>query len=288
MTKRESHRLETVDTIHRKEDTSIREADASARELLHYENITFQREGQEILRGVYWDVKESENWAVVGLNGSGKSTMLSMIPAIHMPTSGILRVFGKEFGTCYWSSVKERIGFVSASLARFYQTLYKQTVEEIIISGRYHTIGTYCTLTAEDHTSANVLLKDFQLSHRRHHTFGILSTGEQRRTLLGRAVMGDPDLLILDEPCAGLDVKHREAFLTTLVQMSKRGIPFVYVTHQIEEIMPPVTHVAIVAEGQVVQKGPKRDILTDAVLSELYGVAVHVLWRKERPFMIVA
>lgn len=132
------------------------------------------------------------------------------------------------------------------------------------------------------------MLEDFQLSHRRHHTFGILSTGEQRRTLLARAVMGNPDLLILDEPCAGLDVKHREEFLTTLVKMSKRGIPFVYVTHQIEEIMPPVTHVAIVAEGQVVQKGPKRDILTDAVLSELYGVEVHVLWRKERPFMIVA
>ena len=104
-------------------------------ELLHYEDVKFRREGREILKGINWHVEEGENWALLGLNGAGKSTMLSMIPAYQIPTTGLLRVFGHEFGKYAWPKIKARLGFVSSALGQFQSTLDKQVVEDVVISG---------------------------------------------------------------------------------------------------------------------------------------------------------
>ena len=223
---------------------------------------------------------------MLGLNGSGKSTLLSMIPAYTFATSGEVSVFEKKFGTCVWAEVKEKVGFVSSSLNTFSDSLNNQTLNNIVLSGKYNSIGIYQEITQKDREKANNIIKDFKLSHLKLNKYITLSQGEQRKTLLARAFMNEPSLLILDEPCSGLDIRAREIFLKTLEE-SKSDIPFIYVTHQIEEIIPSITHVAILDNGEIVSQGNKFEVLTEENLSKLYGIDLKIEWSNDRPWLIV-
>ena len=256
------------------------------KEILSYKNVSFRRDGREILKNINWDIKKDENWALLGLNGSGKSTLLSMIPAYTFATSGEVSVFEKKFGTCVWAEVKEKIGFVSSSLNTFSDSLNNQTLNNIVLSGKYNSIGIYQEITQKDREKANNIIKDFKLSHLKLNKYITLSQGEQRKTLLARAFMNEPSLLILDEPCSGLDIRAREMFLKTLEE-SKSKIPFIYVTHQIEEIIPSITHVAILDNGEIVSQGNKFEVLTEENLSKLYGIDLKIEWSNNRPWLIV-
>lgn len=257
-------------------------------EVLHYENVKFRRDGRAILKGVDWHVEEGENWALLGLNGAGKSTMLSMIPAYQIPTTGLLRVFGHEFGKYAWPKIKTRLGFVSSALGQFQSTLDKQVVEDVVISGAFNSIGIYQKVDSAVRERGIQLLSEFGLDYLEGHRFYTLSAGEQRRVLLARAIMANPDLLILDEPCSGLDLPAREQFLKTVESMARdERKPFIYVSHQIEEIMPSITHVAIIKDGLIVYKGKKQDILTDDILTDVFGIDVSVVWEQDRPWVIV-
>ena len=254
--------------------------------ILSYKNISFRRDGREILKNINWEIKKGENWALLGLNGSGKSTLLSMIPAYTFATSGEVSVFEKKFGTCVWAEVKEKVGFVSSSLNTFSDSLNNQTLNNIVLSGKYNSIGIYQEITQKDREKANNIIKDFKLSHLKLNKYITLSQGEQRKTLLARAFMNEPSLLILDEPCLGLDIRAREIFLKTLEE-SKSKIPFIYVTHQIEEIIPSITHVAILDNGEIVSQGNKFKVLTEENLSKLYGIDLKIEWSNNRPWLIV-
>lgn len=254
--------------------------------ILSYKNVSFRRDGREILKNISWEIKKSENWALLGLNGSGKSTLLSMIPAYTFATSGEVSVFEKKFGTCVWAEVKEKVGFVSSSLNTFSDSLNNQTLNNIVLSGKYNSIGIYQEITQKDREKANNIIKDFKLSHLKLNKYITLSQGEQRKTLLARAFMNEPSLLILDEPCSGLDIRAREIFLKTLEE-SKSDIPFIYVTHQIEEIIPSITHVAILDNGEIVSQGNKFEVLTEENLSKLYGIDLKIEWSNNRPWLIV-
>lgn len=254
--------------------------------ILSYKNISFRRDGREILKNINWEIKKGENWALLGLNGSGKSTLLSMIPAYTFATSGEVSVFEKKFGTCVWAEVKEKIGFVSSSLNTFSDSLNNQTLNNIVLSGKYNSIGIYQEITQKNREKANNIIKDFKLSHLKLNKYITLSQGEQRKTLLARAFMNEPSLLILDEPCLGLDIRAREIFLKTLEE-SKSDIPFIYVTHQIEEIIPSITHVAILDNGEIVSQGNKFEVLTEENLSKLYGIDLKIEWSNNRPWLIV-
>lgn len=256
------------------------------KEILSYKNVSFRRDGREILKNINWDIKKDENWALLGLNGSGKSTLLSMIPAYTFATSGEVSVFEKKFGTCVWPEVKEKIGFVSSSLNTFSDSLNNQTLNNIVLSGKYNSIGIYQEITQKDREKANNIIKDFKLSHLKLNKYITLSQGEQRKTLLARAFMNEPSLLILDEPCSGLDIRAREIFLKTLEE-SKSKIPFIYVTHQIEEIISSITHVAILDNGEIVSQGNKFEVLTEENLSKLYGIDLKIEWSNNRPWLIV-
>ena len=235
--------------------------------ILSYKNVSFRRDGREILKNINWEIKKGENWALLGLNGSGKSTLLSMIPAYTFATSGEVSVFEKKFGTCVWAEVKEKVGFVSSSLNTFSDSLNNQTLNSIVLSGKYNSIGIYQEITQKDREKANNIIKDFKLSHLKLNKYITLSQGEQRKTLLARAFMNEPSLLILDEPCSGLDIRAREIFLKTLEE-SKSDIPFIYVTHQIEEIIPSITHVAILDNGEIVSQGNKFEVLTEEKITQ--------------------
>ena len=254
--------------------------------ILSYKNVSFRRDGREILKNINLEIKKDENWALLGLNGSGKSTLLSMIPAYTFATSGEVSVFEKKFGTCVWAEVKEKVGFVSSSLNTFSDSLNNQTLNNIVLSGKYNSIGIYQEITQKDREKANNIIKDFKLSHLKLNKYITLSQGEQRKTLLARAFMNEPSLLILDEPCSGLDIRAREMFLKTLEE-SKSDIPFIYVTHQIEEIIPSITHVAILDNGEIVSQGNKFEVLTEENLSKLYGIDLKIEWSNNRPWLIV-
>jgi len=256
------------------------------KEILSYKNVSFRRDGREILKNINWEIKKDENWALLGLNGSGKSTLLSMIPAYTFATSGEVSVFEKKFGTCVWAEVKEKVGFVSSSLNTFSDSLNNQTLNNIVLSGKYNSIGIYQEITQKDREKANNIIKDFKLSHLKLNKYITLSQGEQRKTLLARAFMNEPSLLILDEPCSGLDIRAREIFLKTLEE-SKSDIPFIYVTHQIEEIIPSITHVAILDNGEIVSQGNKFEVLTEENLSKLYSIDLKIEWSNNRPWLIV-
>ena len=254
--------------------------------ILSYKNVSFRRDSREILKNINWEIKKGENWALLGLNGSGKSTLLSMIPAYTFATSGEVSVFEKKFGTCVWAEVKEKVGFVSSSLNTFSDSLNNQTLNNIVLSGKYNSIDIYQEITQKDREKANNIIKDFKLSHLKLNKYITLSQGEQRKTLLARAFMNEPSLLILDEPCSGLDIRAREIFLKTLEE-SKSKIPFIYVTHQIEEIIPSITHVAILDNGEIVSQGNKFEVLTEENLSKLYGIDLKIEWSNNRPWLIV-
>lgn len=257
--------------------------------ILSYKNVSFKRDGREILKNINWEIKEGENWALIGLNGSGKSTLLSMIPAYTFATKGEVSVFDKKFGACVWAEIKERVGFVSSTLNTFSDRLNNQSLINVVLSGKYNSIGIYQEITQKDREKANNIIKDFKLSHLKLNKFGTLSQGEQRKTLLARAFMNSPSLLILDEPCSGLDIRAREIFLKSLEENSKNknAIPFIYVTHQIEEIVPSITHVAILDNGEIVAQGNKYEVLTDENLSKLYGIDIKIEWSNNRPWLIV-
>ena len=258
------------------------------KEILNYKNITFKRDGRKILKDINWKVCESENWALLGLNGSGKSTILSMIPAYSFATSGELSVFGKTFGSCVWNDVKTKVGFVSSTLNNFSDRLNTQTLSDVVLSGKYNSIGIYQEITQQDREEANKIIDDFKLTQLKTNKFSTLSQGEQRKTLLARAFMNKPELLILDEPCSGLDIRAREIFLKSLEENFKnKNMPFIYVTHQIEEIISSVTHVAILDKGEIVAQGNKFEVLTEENLSKLFDIDLKIEWSNDRPFLLI-
>lgn len=253
---------------------------------LRFTDVTFRRDGRPILRGVNWTIKKNECWVLLGRNGSGKSTLLSMIPALTYPTTGSVEVFGHTFGKHPWENIRKRTSFVSSTLHNYLSTLHGMTVEEIVLSGKYLTIGLYDEPTAEDMEQTAAMMYDFHLTHLREKRFATLSEGERRRTLTARALMNPAELLVLDEPCSSLDIRERESLLQALerrVENTEKTV--LYVTHSLEEIMPFITHVAILEDGVMCAAGTKKEILTEDRLGELYHCRVRLDWDYDRPWM---
>lgn len=258
------------------------------KELVAFEGVNFRRDGRVILKDVHWKIMEGENWALLGLNGSGKSTLLSMIPAYTYPSQGIVRVFGHQFGKYQWDKIRSRIGFLSSTLDLFSSTMGSSYIDEIILSGKRGTARVYEEVTEEDREKARHLVEEFELGHILQTRFRDMSHGEKRRALVARAFMNEPSLMILDEPCASLDLRARERLLKSLNnEVSGNKYPFIYVTHQIEEIIPAISHVAILHRGEILQAGPKHDVIKDTYLSQLYEMDLRVEWEGERPWIII-
>lgn len=258
------------------------------KEIIKYENISFIRSDRKILDNINWTVNKGENWAILGLNGSGKSSIINMLTAYEIPTKGDISIFGEKFGYYDWTEIKQKIGFVSNTLNRFLPTLNNQTVKNIVLSGKYSSIGIYKEISEDDIKKADFLLKAFRLEHLESNKFKNLSQGEQRLTLLSRAFMNNPKILVLDEPCSGLDIRARENFLSSLEdQILQNNTTIIYITHNTEEILPSITHVAILKNGKIIAKGLKKEILTNTILSEAYSTDVEISWKNERPWTLV-
>lgn len=243
--------------------------------------ICWERD-QNILRDISWQVKEGEHWCIVGLNGSGKTTLLNMINGYIWPTRGSIQVLGHTFGEVDLRELRKLIGWVSSSLQ---QKLYgNETAEEIVLSGKFASIGLYDHTDAEDRDAVQELLEFLGCGKLAHRTYNTLSQGERQKILIARALIATPKLLILDEPCSGLDMFAREQLLRTIDTIAKQpdAPTLLYVTHHIEEIVPVFTHTLLLRDGSVFRAGLKSDTITPALLSEFFGVPMEVCQQNGR------
>ncbi len=245
--------------------------------VLQLTDVTVARDGNTILDSVNWTVNSDERWVVLGPNGAGKTTMLRIAAAMMHPTSGTALVLEEQLGKVDLAELRPMIGFASTAMAR---TLPKnEKVLDVVLTAAYSVAGRWNEEYDDlDVRRAQRVLAEWQLDHLADRLFGTLSDGEQKRVQIARSVMTDPELLLLDEPAASLDLGAREELLQMLggYAQSPLAPAIVMVTHHAEEIPLGFTHALVLAAGRVVAAGPLAEALTSAVLTQAFGLEIEL------------
>ncbi|MGN6610042.1 MAG: ABC transporter ATP-binding protein, partial [Jatrophihabitans sp.] len=239
--------------------------------------------GNVLLDCVDWTVNEGERWIVLGPNGAGKTTLLQLASALMHPPSGTDCVLGEQLGRVDTSELRPRIGLASAALAQ--RIPNGETVVDVVVSAGYSVIGRWREAYGRvDMRRAGALLERLGVGELGDRLYGTLSEGERKRVQIARALMTDPELLLLDEPAAGMDLGGREDLLRRLTRLAAdaEAPASVLVTHHVEELPPGITHILLLREGKAVAQGLVRDVLTDEHLSATFGLDVHVERRAGR------
>jgi iron complex transport system ATP-binding protein len=242
---------------------------------LRFTDVDLVRDGTRVLAGVGWRVEAGQRWAVLGPNGAGKTTLLRLASGYVHPTRGTVEVLGQRLGRVDVRALRLRIGVVSASVARM--LFPRLTAREVVVSARHGALEPWWhTYSDADQAKASSLLSAAGFGPIAGRPFGVLSEGERQQVLLARTLMADPELLLLDEPCAGLDVAGRERLLARISSLggSSPELPIVMVTHHVEEIPSGFTHVLLLRAGRVMTAGPVREALSSASLSECFGMGL--------------
>jgi len=255
--------------------------------LIELENISLARGGRPILRNISLTVNPGEHWAMLGPNGSGKTTLLTVITAYTWPMEGVVAVLGNRYGSIDIREVRRKIGLVSSAL--FERVPPRDTLFDVVLSGRYASLGVWEEPPDSDRERAREIIEFLDCAAISGRPYSVLSFGERQRALIGRALMPDPRILILDEPCEGLDIHARENLLARLDSLiaSPDGPALLLVTHRVEEIPPGVTHALVLKEGRVLAAGEKNAVITSETLSEAMGISIEVLRRNGRLFAVV-
>ena len=246
-------------------------------QILAVSELHVARGSTTILRKISWQVNRGENWVILGPNGCGKTSLLRALTGYLPPTTGRIAVFGRVYGETDWRELRLRIGLVTSALQM--SIPFAEPVIETVISGKFAQLDLWAKITRADRTEALRLLRQVGLAALAEREWGYLSQGERQRVLIARALMARPELLILDEPCAGLDPIARAHFLTFVDRLARRrGSPsLVLVTHHVEEITTAFTHALMMRAGQVVCAGPKADTLTGRNLSTTFGTSMRLI-----------
>jgi iron complex transport system ATP-binding protein len=257
---------------------------------LELRNVSYVGNGKTILASVNWTVQQGDHWAVLGPNGSGKTTLLRIACGYLWPNAGG-EVFRKGRARVNLPELRKSIGWVTSTLPA--QIPGREKVIRTVISGKFAQIGYWqgfgVAASMKDDSVAEKYLAQMGCDNLRDQEFGVLSQGEQQKVLIARARMTQPYLIVLDEPCAGMDPGARENFLATLQAVGKHErIPsLIYVTHHVEEILPLFRKTLILKEGRVLYSGATRAVLQPDVLQELYGVSLHIIKKKGRHWPVV-
>ncbi|HEY6739102.1 MAG TPA: ABC transporter ATP-binding protein [Actinopolymorphaceae bacterium] len=247
--------------------------------VLELADITVVRDGNKLLDTVSWSIDETERWVVLGPNGAGKTTLLQVAAARLHPTSGVASILGETLGATDVFELRPRIGLTSAALAE--RIPPTERVHDVVLSASYAVVGRWKEqYDSLDHERARGLLDWLGVADFAERTFGTLSEGERKRVQIARALMTDPELLLLDEPAAGLDLAGRESLVRTLGDLASdpHAPATVLVTHHVEEIPRGFTHVLLLRAGTVVAAGPIDEALTAATLSETFGLSLVLEW----------
>jgi iron complex transport system ATP-binding protein len=244
---------------------------------LVFDGVDVVRGDTLVLRAVSWQVDTGERWAVLGPNGSGKTTMLQLASGYLHPTRGTVAVLGHQLGQVDVRRLRERIGVVSAAVAKM--LVPSVTARDVVMSARHAALEPWWhTYTPADRERAEHLLARAGFAAVAERPFGVLSEGERQQVLLARTLMADPDLLLLDEPAAGLDIAGRERLVARLAELAAdpSSPPTVLVTHHVEEIPAHFSHVLLLGHGAVVAAGPLDATLTSDNLSTCFGLPLQV------------
>ena len=249
---------------------------------LELEDVGVVRDGGALLTHVSWTVGHGERWIVLGANGSGKTTLLRIASLYLHPSTGKVRVLGGELGRVDIRGLRPRIGRASPACGALLRP--ELTPVEVVMTARNAALEPWWhTYDEGDHDGARALLDRFHVLHGADRPVSTLSSGERQRVLLARAFSGDPGLVLLDEPTAGLDLAGREELVSALgLAAGADGPPTVLVTHHVEEIPVGSTHVLLLRAGQVVAAGPIDEVLTADDLSATFGLPLELDRRGER------
>jgi len=250
--------------------------------ILEVSGLCVARGATTILREVNWRVARGEHWVVLGPNGCGKTSLLKSLTGYLSPTAGSLTLLGKRYGETDWRELRLQVGIVMSALQASIPPA--EIAMETVVSGRYAQLDLWARPTKADVAEARRLLRLAGCLYLANREWLFLSQGERQRVLIARALMARPRLLILDEPCAGLDPVAREEFLDFLDVLARRphGPALVLVTHHVEEIMPAFTHALVLRGGAVFAAGPKRSIVTTRTLSGAFGTRLTVQKKRAR------
>ncbi|MFS3129106.1 ABC transporter ATP-binding protein [Nocardioides sp. Bht2] len=245
--------------------------------VLEFAEVTVKRGGTTLLDSVDWVVEEDERWVVLGPNGAGKTTLMQLASANMHPTSGVAAILGEVLGAVDVFELRPRIGVTSAAVAE--RLPRDELVRDLVVSSVYGVLGRWREQYDDlDHDRARDLLVELGAGALIDRTFGTLSEGERKRVQIARALMADPELLLLDEPAAGLDLGGREDLVSTLEMLAfDPGSPAtVLVSHHVEEIPPGFTHGLLLRQGRVMAAGPLDEVITEPLLGQTFGMPLVV------------
>ena len=242
----------------------------SSKTILSVTGLHIERGGTVILHDVNWRVERGQHWVILGANGSGKTSLLSALTGYLMPTAGEISLLGETYGRSDWRELRKKIGLVSSSIRQMMAD--DEAALETVASGKYAMIDFWGRVTRAEKAQALKLLKQVECEYLAKRPWQVLSQGERQRVLIGRALMARPRVLILDEPCAGLDPAAREHFLQFIQRLGqhKNSPTLIFVTHHVEEIMPAFSHVLVLKNGRVLAQGRKGSVLDSKNLSSAF------------------
>lgn len=250
--------------------------------VLSVEGLHIERSGTVILRGITWQVERGQHWVILGANGSGKTSLLSALTGYLMPTAGMVLLLGQTYGRSDWRELRKKIGLVSSSIRRMMAD--DEVALETVASGKYAMIDFWGQVTRAEKAAARRQLRDVECEYLADRPWRVLSQGERQRVLIGRALMARPKVLILDEPCGGLDPAARERFLQFIQRLGQKGNAptLIFVTHHVEEIMPVFSHVLMLKSGDVLASGEKAATLNSRNLSAAFNSEIKLTRQGQR------
>ncbi|MGE5135659.1 MAG: ABC transporter ATP-binding protein [Gemmatimonadota bacterium] len=246
-------------------------------EVVRLRGVGIRRGGSMLLRDVEWTVHDNERWVVIGPNGAGKTTLLQVAATQLFPSEGTAEILGERLGATDVFELRPRIGLASAALAD--KVPPGEKVIDLVLTASYAIVGRW----REDYESTDVtraveLLDALGCAHLIRRRFSTLSEGERKRVQIARSLMPDPELLLLDEPAAGLDLGGREDLLRRIAMLARdpKAPTMVMVTHHVEEVPDGITHAMLLRRGSVLASGPLPEVFTEQNLSRCFGVPLIV------------
>ena len=253
--------------------------------LLSLTGVEVMREGRTILGPLDFAVNEGERWVILGPNGAGKTTLLQLLAALIHPTRGDVRILGERMGSVDVFELRPRIGFTSSAMLELLPA--DEKVIDIVLTSAYAIAGRWIEdYDLWDESRAKALLTTFGVRELGERTFGTLSEGEKKRVQISRALMADPEVLLLDEPAAGLDLGGREDILQRITSYTSddNAPATIIVTHHIEEIPAGTTHALLLKNGKALFAGSISDVLTETNINEVFGVNISLTFNGRRYF----
>jgi iron complex transport system ATP-binding protein len=240
------------------------------------------RGGTEILKDIQWNVAAKENWVILGANGSGKTTLLNCVTGYVTPSAGTIEVLGKEYGKADWRELRKEVGLVSSGIRHWIED--QQTALNVVASGRNAELNLWHAAEGKLLREARESLRQVECAKIGDRPWAFLSQGERQRVLIGRALMARYRILILDEPCAGLDPVARERFLQFLgrLALSDKTPNLVFVTHHVEEILPCFDKAVILKGGEILSQGAIGNVITSRNMTKAFDSKIAVRKGKGR------